>query len=301
MDIMETDDRSAGGDEARIWDKVYRDLRSCGLYGTDDIQTFLSECEERHLIPFHLGGLPKGYAVGSALQRLSGMIEGRASGDMDVTVLDIGSGLGDLTVYMALKYPDVRFVGIDTSREAKTWGETLAGRFGAGNASFLCENVRNTSLPDKSIDFLIGFGALHHFIGEKGTNHELKRILRKHGKGVFIDSFHENYAYRLFHNKRQMKELGDELMTRKRIRGFWGEEFDTEIIPTDWMVMVDKLILYFRKRLLKEERVLRAQRHLSKLLFSIDRRIDRLPKRITMGFTGSVLTLVKKRGREPAP
>ena len=276
------------------WDEIYADLSWSDFFGPGDVPTFFTRFEARRLDPFHLGGHPKGYVHGRAFQLLAEMIA-KGAPAKDGLILDVGSGLGDFTVYLALKNPARKVIGLDVSREAKNYGEKLAERFGAKNTSFLMEGIENTSLPDESVDFIVGFGSFHHFIGETGASAEVRRILKRDGRGIFVDPCHENYAYRLFHNKKLMKELGDHLMTRRKIRAFWGSAFEIEVIPTDWAVMIDKLVIYFRKRLLKTEKVLPIQVSLSGALFRMDRRIERLPRAFTTWFTGSIITVVKRK------
>jgi ubiquinone/menaquinone biosynthesis C-methylase UbiE len=284
--------------DIELWDGIYSGLKGSDLYNTDQVQSFLSQFEQRMLKPFHLGGHPRGYVHGLAYRRLSELIQKKTVGAKDVTILDVGSGLGDLAVYLAVKNPDLKVIGIDVSNEAKKWGETLARKFSVQNAYFLWENISNTSLPSESIDFIIGFGSFHHFIKDRGVSGEVKRILKKDGRGFFVDPCHDNYAYKLFHNKKLMKELGDEVMTRKKIRAFWGEDFEIDITPTDWAVMVDKLILYCRKRFFKKKEILTIQLYLSKVLFYVDRYIEHLPRVITTCIAGSIITALKLKSSD---
>lgn len=179
-------------------------------------------------------------------------------------------------------------------------GESLASKLKVGNCSFLAESISKTSLTDRSIDGIIGFGALHHFVTEREAGEEIGRILKLDGCAVFVDSFHENPLFSLFHDKKAMEQMGDHLMNREAITRFCGDHFELEIIPVEWMMMADKLIAYISQRLRLKKGFSRLHLQLSRLLFLIDRRIEKLPRNMTIRFAGSVITIVKPKAAPAA-
>ena len=65
--------------------------------------------------------------------------------------------------------------------------------------------------------------------------------MKNKARGFFVDPFQENLLYRLFHDKKKMECLGDCLLTKKLVTSYF-EHFEIELLPTDWFVMLDKLL-----------------------------------------------------------
>lgn len=227
------------------------------------------EFQKHQLRPFYQGGVTKGYVHGLATSML---LSKAKPGDM---VLDAGSGLGKLSVFLANRGLDV--IGVDISEEGCAGARRMAADVGA-KCRFLAESLEQMSIEDASIDYIIGHGALHHFI-KYDVPPEFKRVLKPGGEGFFADSFGENPLYRLFHNKEQMERLGDVSLTRTMIYEYF-KDFDVEIIPTDWFVMLDKLYL----KLLPEKFVRRA----SRMHFLLDRKIP-----LPTALAGAIVTKIK--------
>ena len=201
-------------------------------------------------------------------------------------ILDAGSGQGELSVYLACLGFNV--IGVDISSEAKACGEHLASSVGVeNNCSFHVESLENISIGDSSVDYVIGHASLHHFIKYNGVPRELKRVLKKGGKGYFADAFGENKLYHIFHDKEKMERLGDVTLTKELIELYFSD-FDVKIIPTDWFVMLDKL---YQKLLPNSFMPL-----IKTLSYShnwIDRKIP-TSSRISLFLSGSVLTEITK-------
>jgi 2-polyprenyl-3-methyl-5-hydroxy-6-metoxy-1,4-benzoquinol methylase len=226
--------------------------------------------EKKHLQTFCEGGLnPRGYARGLAVKMLMAVAN---PGD---SIVDAGCGVGNLSVYLANKGFNV--TGVEISEA----GCRVARQRAKGTtAKFLAESLEDTSLPDASIDHVIGLGTLHHFI-KYNVPPEFKRILKPGGHAFFADGFGENKLLHLFHDKEKMARLGDVNLTQKMIYDYF-KDFDVEIIATDWFSMLDKLYA----KLLPAKLV----RMIAKGHFWLDRNLS-----LPTALSGVVVTHIKMR------
>ncbi|MFH1508144.1 MAG: class I SAM-dependent methyltransferase [Candidatus Omnitrophota bacterium] len=96
--------------------------------------------------------------------------------------IDVGTGCGYDTYYMAKNNPGVRIVGLDLSEGIHT-----AKRISAGlqNAFFLQGSVLELPLKDNVFDFAYSFGVLHHTPDPSRGLREIARVI-KTGAPVFI-------------------------------------------------------------------------------------------------------------------
>jgi ubiquinone/menaquinone biosynthesis C-methylase UbiE len=222
------------------------------------------------LLAYSKGGSnPRGYARGLA----TSMLLARAKpGD---TVLDAGCGLGNTSIYLANQGLNV--VGVEISEEGCAVARRKAAAAGA-SVEFLAESLEQTSIPDRSVDHIVGYGSLHHFI-KYNVPPEFKRILKPGGEGFFADSFGENKLFQLFHDKAKMERLGDVNLTRQMLREYFAD-FELEIIPTDWFAMLDKLYQKFLPQPIV--------RTLAKAHYFLDRKLP-----LPLGLAGVIVTHIK--------
>jgi len=243
---------------------------------------------EKEISPYYSGGYIRGHMHRAALDMLLYSCEKRNI-DQKIKILDVGSGFGDLTVYLSLRGYEV--IGLDIAETSKLAGEKLANKFNA-NCVFVAESIEKTSFPNNYFDYVIGFGSFHHFIKYKGGAQELNRIMKNGAIGYFADPFHENPFYRMFHNKEEMKRAGDEIMTRSKIYDYFSN-FKLEIIPVDWFSMFDKLFMYILKD--KAEKNREKLRITSKLFYYLDRHLPFKKSSIALFLSGSIVTKIEKK------
>ncbi len=99
-------------------------------------------------------------------------------------VLDIGCANGEITNYLAQKFPRAHFVGLDFSRERISKARTLP------NCSFICANTNELPFQNESFDFVLARALYQHLESPQLTTREIWRILAKRGSVRIIDSYH---------------------------------------------------------------------------------------------------------------
>lgn len=115
--------------------------------------------------------------LGFALQRIGNPVGQR--------ILEVGSGTGALSVYLAMLGAEV--TGIDVSEENAELSQRRAAVNGvSGRTDFRAVPVEQLDDPDGSYDAIIGNQVLHHFeLDEAMPN--IRRMLRPGGRAVFCE------------------------------------------------------------------------------------------------------------------
>ena len=268
------------------YDELYKENLS-SLSVLSGCEEYIQVYERTRVGPYYQSGNTKGFVRGEAIRKLIADADNLGISRQEVNVLDAGSGQGELSVYLACRGFNV--TAVDISSEAKVCGEYLADRIGvADKCNFRAESLDSVSVVDSSMHFIIGHASLHHFIKYEEIPREFCRILKQGGKGYFADAFGENKLYHLFHNKERMRRLGDVTLTKDLIESYF-HEFEVRITPTDWFVMLDKLLL----RVFPNEWD-PLVRKISRVNNSIDRHVS-TSSRVALFLSGSVLTEITKR------
>jgi ubiquinone/menaquinone biosynthesis C-methylase UbiE len=236
------------------------------FYYAKNREDFKTIYEANELKPSSEGGRNYfGYTRYLTVKRMLDDIRKKKDSIQNIKIIDAGCGLGNLSSYLAAL--GFKVYGIDISRDGITASKKLSKKIGTDrNCEFITGNLNNIDLPDNSIDYVIGHSTLHHFIKYDEVPNEFKRLLKNGSKGFFAESLGEFFGYRLFHNKIQMKELGDIVLKRKQIIDYF-RDFDVEIMPTDCFVTIDKLLS--RMRIIK----MKNKNMISKITFWLDRKI----------------------------
>lgn len=275
------------------YEEFYKNLDS-PLFLCRDKVDFTELYERLFLSPYYLGGEPKGYINSQTIKRLVDRTQALNRMPHEMTVVDAGSGVGYLSVYLAIKGYYV--IGVEVSEKGCSIASDLAKKFDVSNhCIFLAESLEKTTISKESVDFIIGHGSFHHFIKYEHVPMELKRIMKTDAQGYFSDSFGENKFYSLFHDKERMKRLGDVSLTKHKILEYF-KDFEVEMIPMDWLSMFDK----FYERVLPKsfDSILRK---MSRVHYMVDRKIPS-SSRAMLFLSGSIMTVIhnvkdEKRGQ----
>ncbi len=241
----------------------------------DNPQEFIEQYERRHLHPFYKSKTRfDGAESRSCLDRLA------AYGAKQV--VDAGSGGGELSIYLACKGYEV--TGVEISEQGTENARALADKIGV-ECNFVAASLEDTGLADGSIDAIVGFNTLHHFIKYPMVPTEFRRILKPNSPGLFVDPYSENLLKRPFHDKEQMERLGDTLLNKDVIAEFFDKE-QVILEPSNWFTSLDKLLV----RTLPKRRKSKVVHRLADVWHKLDSHIP--ANRATLWLSGSVVTEV---------
>ncbi len=102
-------------------------------------------------------------------------------------ILDVGSGGGLFTCYMAEQRPDVDITGIDLSRPQLERASRAAQRFG-DRVRFVQGSALELPFADESFDGVISYGSIKHWPSWHRGAAECLRVLRRGGPLLVTDA-----------------------------------------------------------------------------------------------------------------
>lgn len=127
-------------------------------------------------------------SVASTIAANYGLIADELSEVVDLKsglVVDVGTGLGDLAIEAAKRYPDFSVVGIDISQKALDIARDKAKKENLNNIRFQIGDIHNISFKDNCVDLVISHGVIHHLKNIDKAFSEIYRIL-KLGAAAYI-------------------------------------------------------------------------------------------------------------------
>lgn len=120
-------------------------------------------------------------------------------------ILDLGCGFGETAVFWAKKGALVE--AIDISSESISIANKLAKRHKVSNrCNFQQMTAENLNYKNEYFDFVFGNGVLHH-VELLPSLKEIKRVLKKDGKAVFVEPLAYNPIINVYRN------IADEVRT----------------------------------------------------------------------------------------
>lgn len=102
-------------------------------------------------------------------------------------ILDLGTGLGDLAIELAKRFPDSEVFGLDISERIIAQAQLLLEKQGLGNVKFNLMDVHNLGFEDNSINLITSHGSLHHWKDPLTVFSEIYRVLKIGGIGFIAD------------------------------------------------------------------------------------------------------------------
>ncbi len=111
-------------------------------------------------------------------------------------ILDLGFGLGEASIYFALQGAQV--TALDISPGMLVCVKKLSKKYGVEKKIKLVESpAEKIPLQNESFDLIFGGNVLHHVDISK-TSKEIKRILKKGGKAIFIEPLGYNPMIQIY-------------------------------------------------------------------------------------------------------
>ena len=110
-------------------------------------------------------------------------------------VLDFGCGIGNFTEKV-INFDPKKIVAVDISEQAIKKAKNNSSQ-NRKNIEYRVENCEDLNLNSESFDIAYGSGILHHLNLNKSLS-ELKRILKKDGKIIFIEPMATNPIINLY-------------------------------------------------------------------------------------------------------
>ncbi|MBA4317466.1 MAG: SAM-dependent methyltransferase [Flavobacterium sp.] len=110
------------------------------------------------------------------------------------TILDVGSGAGESSVYFALQGANV--TALDISQKMLNIASNLANKHGV-IINTIREQTEKMSFTDNTFDLVYGNGVLHHVDFELSLK-EVFRILKPGGKAIFIEPLAYNPIIKIY-------------------------------------------------------------------------------------------------------
>ena len=104
-------------------------------------------------------------------------------------ILDAGCGVGGTSIYLAQKYPNVKFSGITISPGQIKLANKFAKERHVNNVRFEVNNYIDTSFPDNYFDAVFALESISYAKDKRDFIHEMYRILKPGSRLVIIDGF----------------------------------------------------------------------------------------------------------------
>jgi ubiquinone/menaquinone biosynthesis C-methylase UbiE len=102
-------------------------------------------------------------------------------------VLDLGSGLGNLTIEIGHRFPGLRVIGIDISKKMVKLASSSLKDMLLNNVQFITGDAHALNFHDESVEMVISQGAMHHWKNTPTVLKEIYRVLAPNGLAYISD------------------------------------------------------------------------------------------------------------------
>jgi len=102
-------------------------------------------------------------------------------------VLNLGTGLGNLTIEIGHRYPHLHVIGLDISESMiKIAAESLK-ETSLNTIEFIVGDAHALDFKDESVELIVSHGAMHHWMDAKTVLSEIYRVLIPNGLAYISD------------------------------------------------------------------------------------------------------------------
>ena len=116
-------------------------------------------------------------------------------------VLDAGCGVGGTSIYLAEKYPKIKFIGIELTPKLVDLAKNFAEEKKVENVEFFIKNYVSTDFSDNYFDCIFALLSSSHAVDKREFLHEMNRIIKPDGKLIVIDIFQNNKPFNFLTSK----------------------------------------------------------------------------------------------------
>lgn len=107
----------------------------------------------------------------------------------NIEILDVGCGIGSTSIYLAMKYPKIKFTGITLAPSEIEFTKKSQREKQVKNTKFFLENYLNTTFHNDNFDGAFAIESFCYAEKKGDFVKEMKRILKSSARIVVLDSF----------------------------------------------------------------------------------------------------------------
>jgi ubiquinone/menaquinone biosynthesis C-methylase UbiE len=161
-------------------------------------------------------------------------------------ILDAGCGIGSTSIYLAMKYPNVKFTGITLAPSEIKFAKNLQKEKKVKNTDFFLGSYINNNFPKDCFDGVYAIESFCYTDKRKEFVKEMKRILKSNGKLIIVDGFQideklGSFMYKVYQSFCSRRAVPGLMLLNDLIKNLENEGFkDIDIID----LLKNKSIVY---------------------------------------------------------